>query len=311
MLLSFSLACLFDIDFYEVQYQLRLAVFNVLSRRCVHPRSKYTSINKPVFQVNYRIITASKIKIYSCALPSVYSLLFVPLSIIVTTAHIMWAVLTEFFFPKRCVGCHKMGAYLCLDCRNLIRPVDVQLCAMCDRPAVDGMTHPICKTRYSVDGLTTAYKFRPIIKDLVHELKYRGVSDVISLCARLLARKTPQAILERKPVITAVPLHKHRYNERGFNQSALMAHAVAKELRLPLNTQLLLRVRDTKTQTKLHREERQENMKGAFQVIGDVRGKSIVLIDDTVTTGATVRECANMLKRSGAQWVWVLALAQA
>lgn len=217
----------------------------------------------------------------------------------------------DLLFPKRCVACKKIGSYLCGDCFAKLKPVETPLCVMCDRPAIGGGTHPICKTRYSPDGISAAYQFTKQIKALVHTLKYRGVYDLTTLCSALVAPCLVDGLVKRQPVIVPVPLHASRLLERGFNQTELLARQLALQNNLPVRTDLVKRTINTPTQTKLNRSSRQENLKNAFAVVGDVRGMSILLVDDMVTTGATVRACTNALKRAGAKWVWVLALAQA
>lgn len=216
--------------------------------------------------------------------------------------------LLDFLFPKRCVSCRKVGSYLCKTCHDALKPVTIQLCLVCDRPAIDGVTHPGCKTRYSPDGITAVYQFRSPMRELIHELKYRGVFDVVKLCAWLMV---PFIEVESSAIVMPVPLHQKKLRERGFNQSALLGKALAKQLNLAYSDKYLKRVKATKTQAKLNRIDRKTNVKDAFACLGKLDGKSILLIDDTVTTGSTLVACANALKRAGATRVWAITLAQA
>ena len=109
-----------------------------------------------------------------------------------------------------------------------------------------------------------------------------------------------------------VPLHPKRLRERGFNQSLLLARHMANELGTELEFLTLRRVRDTKPQTGLHRDERRKNVRRAFELADRdvVKGRSIILVDDVATTGSTLNECARVLKRSGSGEVFCLVLAR-
>jgi ComF family protein len=106
-----------------------------------------------------------------------------------------------------------------------------------------------------------------------------------------------------------VPLNPVRLKERGYNQSALIAQQLSNITRIPFSVHLLKRLRNTPSQTKLSREQRKENVKGAFAVQGNVEGKRVLLIDDVITTGSTLNECAKVLKQNGAAWVTAAAIA--
>ena len=111
-------------------------------------------------------------------------------------------------------------------------------------------------------------------------------------------------------MVIPVPLHIKRLRERGFNQSLLLAKAVGKSHRITVEPYTLKRIRWTEPQVNLSGKERKLNVKGAFEVQKDVKGKRILLVDDVYTTGATVRECSKILKKSGAKDVCVLTLAR-
>jgi len=113
-------------------------------------------------------------------------------------------------------------------------------------------------------------------------------------------------------MIVPVPLHIKKLRQRGFNQSAILARALKKKWRIPLNYFLLKRAKFTLTQTGLDKKEREKNIKGAFEVTSakDVKDKNIILVDDVYTTGATVNECAKTLRKAGAKDVAILTLAR-
>ena len=155
------------------------------------------------------------------------------------------------------------------------------------------------------DDLIVCHPFDPVFQHLIHLLKYQRQQSVANLFAETMSRFVPLNF----DFVTAVPLNPARYKERGYNQSELIARQLSNITRIPLSANLLKRIRNTQTQTKLSREERKQNVKDAFTVQGDVTGKRILLIDDVITTGSTLNECAKELKRNGAAWVTAAALA--
>lgn len=220
-------------------------------------------------------------------------------------------MLLDILFPKRCISCHKIGTYLCSACQKRIKPNETLFCLVCGRVSVNGTTHPGCRTRYAIDGYSAAKTFCSPVKELIHELKYHGVYDSAKLCAAVLSAAVPEAVLTKKPLIVAIPLHPTRERERGFNQSFLLAKLLSEKFELRLAQNILKRTKYTKSQTKLNRSERQKNVRDAFACTRKLSGQMILLVDDTVTTGATISACANALKRAGASFVWAVALSQA
>jgi ComF family protein len=143
-------------------------------------------------------------------------------------------------------------------------------------------------------------------------LKYRGRLDVGRRLARVLADHVPFEATEHDLVLP-VPLHKARLRERGFNHACILAAAVARRFRKPLGLRALRRIRPTQSQVSLPEASRTSNVRGAFAVTDPaaIEGRRVVLVDDVYTTGATVAECAVVLRRAGAAAVDVLTLARA
>ena len=156
-------------------------------------------------------------------------------------------------------------------------------------------------------------RFEGVVTSLIHDFKYHHalwleeeLTDLLQACVG--AHYGGLAF----DAVCAVPLHPVRRRERGFNQAALLAARLARRLRLPWRRGGLVRARDTGTQTHLTARERLSNVKGAFEAGGDRRwgGKRLLLVDDVMTTGATVSACAEALKRAGAASVHVVTLAR-
>ncbi|MEA2082115.1 MAG: ComF family protein [Elusimicrobiota bacterium] len=147
-------------------------------------------------------------------------------------------------------------------------------------------------------------------KNLIKEMKFRNTRS----CAKILARVMCDSFIKHSDgfapaIIIPVPLHKSRKNERGYNQSALIAKSVARLLKIPFSGSRLLRVRNTPSQRGLHPGERIKNVRAAFKTRGKIPG-NVLLIDDVATTGATINECAATLKAAGAPGVAALTFAK-
>jgi len=193
-------------------------------------------------------------------------------------------------FPESpcCILCDR-DAYLderglCSCCADLIRPA------------------PTLPLLAPLDGLCAGLIFDEVVQDAIHRLKYQG--------GRYLAPRLIQFMHiphEWKPdSILAVPLHPKRQRRRGYNQSELLARALAQRTGIPYLANALERVKDTKTQTRLPFSQRRQNVHHAFQATGDLSGRRILLIDDVTTTGSTLQDCARGLKAAGAAQVFAL-----
>lgn len=191
--------------------------------------------------------------------------------------------------------------FFCVQCRTPFRnrfPLDEEgRCGLCRR-GLRGFD-----AAYSV----AAYEGR--LRELIHLFKYGGVRTLAKPLGEWLAGAMPRD--ERFDRIVPVPLHWRRRWRRGFNQSALLAQAVARRYALPV-TPVLGRIRATAVQAGLSHAGRRANVKGAFRVRGGfaLEGQRVLLVDDVLTTGATAAACAAVLKQAGARYVAVLTLAR-
>lgn len=218
----------------------------------------------------------------------------------------------DFLFPKRCVGCGRVGSYFCESCRAKIRYVAVNesICPMCERPAIDGVTHPGCRTRYGLDGLTSFFRYDGPVRKAVKVLKYRLVSDVSAEFVGLVPASSLNDVPKADCSIP-IPLHPTRLRSRGFNQAEVLGKSVAARLNIPVRTDILRRVKITTPQVSMKtRDARLGNMKNVFRAVKTIQNGDIILFDDVFTTGATMRSAANTLKRKGAKRVWAVTMAR-
>ena len=208
----------------------------------------------------------------------------------------------DILFPSFCVGCNTEGSVLCAECQSTIVIQRVP-------------TRPTGRSALSMIYAATEYREQKIASLLVGALKYHGVKRAADHCADIL--KTHLHLAQFAPqknwLVTAVPLHKKRLRERGFNQAELIAKNIAAHYAIPYAPHVLMRILHTTPQTEVReRAKRLENVKGAFVCYNakTVRGKYIMLIDDVTTTGATFEACAKALKSAGAKKIIACAIAK-
>lgn len=203
--------------------------------------------------------------------------------------------LLNLLFPDRCAGCGRVGALFCTACRAALVP------------------YGAARQRLSPDlaGVQIAYVFGGPLRAAVHQLKYRRRRRVAHPLGMLLAAHLDAHPFCQAPcAIVPVPLHPDRFHERGFNQAEGIARAVATSTGLPLLVDGLVRLRDTGHQARLSADERRVNMDAAFAWVGADVPRSAIIIDDVLTTGATIGVCATVVMRAGAGAVYGLALAR-
>jgi len=225
-------------------------------------------------------------------------------------------------YPATCTICGKhvrAGEYLCDGCEAKIIRIVPPFCETCSEPFEGSINTAFscanCAHRtIHFDAAVAAYRGRTIVRDVIHEFKYNRQIHLRHLVARWLRAALDDERLRdhRFDVIVPVPLHPARQRERGFNQASLLAELLSAHTSIP-SRPLLKRIRYTTTQTALDRSERMENLHNAFRLRknADVRGLRVLLIDDVLTTGSTLSECARVLKRAGAKSVHAATAARA
>ncbi|KKS95650.1 MAG: phosphoribosyltransferase [Candidatus Gottesmanbacteria bacterium GW2011_GWA2_43_14] len=216
----------------------------------------------------------------------------------------------DLFYPRRCLGCGRIGRYFCQKCRLHIPKMEKLICPVCLKSSFDGLTHLNCRSNFCPDGLFVSTYYRGIMKKALKMLKYRLVRDLAPEIAGLFLESCPSYLL-RLNLLIPVPLYPGRQRERGFNQSEILVREMAGRLKIKQTSNNLIRIRSTQPQFGLEKKTRLSNVKNAFSLKTPqtIKGKQIGLIDDVTTTGATLRECAKVLKIGGAVKVWGLVIA--
>ena len=227
--------------------------------------------------------------------------------------------LLDFLFPKRCVGCRKIGDFLCSDCFSRIEYTNTYSCPECLRPSLNGLTHPACIKKYGLDGVFPAVTYKGIVKKLLYQFKYSpylsSLSELLGdvMYEGIIQNESFNNILASKPVIVTVPLSAKRQRQRGYNHAELLGKDLGFKLGLKVEN-ILIRKIDTKPQYKLKKAERVKNIKGAFSMSHNIKlnlkNKTIILVDDIATTYATLKECAKVLKHAGAGKVYGVVFAK-
>lgn len=217
----------------------------------------------------------------------------------------------DFVFPKRCVVCGELETNLCVDCRSGLSYTEHQICPECGKNSPMGWTHERCKKKNGMDGLISIYDYEDEgVRRVIDGIKYDFNKELV----RDLLKDFVFEIGESVDVVVPVPLYFYRENWRGFNQAFVIGESVASKIKVN-SVDILRRVRNTVQQVKMKsRKEREENIRDAFALdcrssIVDSGTKSVLLVDDVFTSGADMRECTNVLKKAGAEFVWGLALA--
>ncbi len=215
--------------------------------------------------------------------------------------------------PPCCVQCGKVEIWLCDGCEKQLPLLTRPVCARCGQLLDDKSSCSSCrKGSLRVAPIRAAFPFEDAVRAAIHALKYRGATEVVVPLARRMAEAW-QLHQFQSDLLLPVPLHPARELKRGYNQSALLAQALGEQLGIPAVSQALRRVRDTKSQTKLKRDQRRENVAAAFACTLDANfsGKVVTLVDDVATTGATLDACAVVLLAHGARSVNAFTLARA
>lgn len=151
--------------------------------------------------------------------------------------------------------------------------------------------------------------YEGVLRDAIHLLKFKGIKRLAGPLSHLLWSVIADLNMSGIDMVVPVPMHKKRLLQREFNQTATIGLLIAKKLNRPL-MDVLQKNRDTLPQTYVNGKERLNNMKSAFIVSGEIKGSNILLVDDVITTGATVLECAKVLMKAGAKSVTIAALAR-
>jgi len=216
--------------------------------------------------------------------------------------------ISDFFLPRFCAGCNKKlladEKLVCNECLNSILVVNE-----------DRMQYEFDRKFRSekiISDFYSHYVFETdnALQNIIHSLKYNGKFKLGTFLGEILS----QGIKSRNwqiDLIIPIPIHHLKKAERGYNQSDFIVKGLSKLLKIPSSSKILKRVRYTQSQTQLNQKEREENVAEAFKVKRrrSIKGKNLLLVDDVITTGATILECGKVLKGAGANTVYACSVA--
>lgn len=229
--------------------------------------------------------------------------------------------LLDLVFPPVCLQCDaptSMPDVLCAACFRNLRPITAPLCPVMGLPFEVSIGPDVLSAEALADPppfgrARAAVIYNEVARTLVSRLKYGDRPELARFCARLMAG-AGQDLWPGDPLLVPVPLHPARQRERRYNQSAELAHALAKLTGLPVDPLLVRRIRRTRQQVGLSGDGRQRNVAGAFAVHPDMlrrlRGRRIIVVDDVYTTGATTKAVTRALLKAGAGSVDVVSFAR-
>lgn len=218
-------------------------------------------------------------------------------------------------FGEKCFFCGKDGRIICYGCESKIRLCKNGVCIQCQRETVLGHTHLLCQkegTNKLPNQLCAVYEYGGLVAQVIRKSKYNpkrfALLRVLSLSGAKTASKLGFDFTGF--IVLPIPISKAREKDRGFNQADIIAKAICKEFGLITDTSILTRIRDTNKQFGLHKDERSQNIHGAFAVKGDVAGGKFLLADDICTTGSTLIEASRALFTAGAKDVCCFTLSR-
>ena len=213
--------------------------------------------------------------------------------------------------PGSCLLCaaDSSASLLCADCESDLPRLPASLCPQCGVETTLGERCGACLKEPPAFTRTIAlFRYDFPVDRLIQALKYGHQLPLAAWFGHCLSRKIVAA---EHDLILPLPLHPSRLQTRGFNQSTEIARAISRASGIPMNTHSLTRSRATPPQAALPLKERAKNVRGAFECSADLGGQRVLLVDDVMTTGSTLRECARILKLHGATQITVVVAARA
>ena len=208
--------------------------------------------------------------------------------------------LLKLIYPDVCAFCNKIQKEsLCKKCEEKIKKYKKDIVIR-------------SKNNY-FEELISIFKYEGLIREKIIQYKFQDKSYIYNTFAKIILKNEKVCgLLKKYDIIIPVPIHKKRKAQRGYNQTQLIASKISKYVGIKLCDDVLIKSKNTIAQSKLNKNKRKQNLKGAFRVLDleKIQGKNILLFDDIFTTGSTVNECSKILKKAGAKTVGVLTIAK-
>ena len=236
----------------------------------------------------------------------------------------------NFIFPKHCVICDKVlpfgnglhSEFLCDDCKDKLSFIEEPTCKKCGAKIYEkdeGLCDN-CKKKVKDDSSYFEYgfgllRYNDYVKESIHKIKYNNKKEYIEFYAKMLAKAYHDKFKQiDADCFVPVPIHKTRKNERGYNQSEILANAISYELskydlNIPVNIDLIKRLKKTIALNKMSTRERQAELNNAFYVKNSENIKKVMIVDDIYTTGTTIETMSKILKENGVNEIYFVCIA--
>ena len=203
----------------------------------------------------------------------------------------------DLLFPTYCINCGKSGEYLCTKCQKELQRT-IPECYVCRRISNSYKTHEKCNI-YGIQSLFVGWQYNDIAKKIISQFKYKYSYNLASIISSLLIKRLNEIgfldQINSNSLLIPIPIHRKHLSERGFNQTLLIAKELSKELNIQLEDNILYRTGSSKYQAKSNVEERRK-LKDVFYLKEKLINRDIILIDDVITTGATINNASITLK---------------
>ena len=228
-----------------------------------------------------------------------------------SSVHFLWKI-ADWVYPPVCAGCGKAGFRFCPKCLSEVKVFTGNHCLFCGKPIP--FSQKICQKCHGspliITDLSSWAEFEGPLREAIHHFKYQqdiGLGDYF--CGFLIS-----LIIKRNwqfDLVVPVPVSKSRLKSRGYNQSELLSRPIARYFRVDHTTKALIRVKETESQFSLSVAERNRNMEDAFFGFpAKLNGRRVLVVDDIITTGATMNQCAKALLQAGAKEVYGVSVAK-
>ena len=225
-------------------------------------------------------------------------------------------LILELIYPNRCICCDEVlefgeDPWLCHGCAEKVKPITGKVCRVCGVPiAANDICSDCSDKKLYFKRAYCAFEYKNEVRQAIHNIKFNNCPRYLKYFADILCSYANDRGFEGADIVTFVPMRPKNRRKRGYNQSELLAKELARR-GMGEFMPLLLKVKDTKNQHDIAKEERRKNLKNAFAPIDPdkIKGKKILLADDIYTTGSTANECAKTLIKAGAQSVEVICIA--